>query len=169
MLTQNQEKYLKTIPAEKIARIKAFDPKVNASVSAITEQISQAAPGLPVLFMGASALGIAGQNDIDLNILSSPPEYAKYLPAFSATFGPPAKQNPNLVKWEFLHDGFDVELYLTDRDSAALAEQVRTFELLRDDPKLRKDYERLKLACDGLPFREYMRCKYEFFNEILGI
>jgi len=167
MLTPDQEKYLLTIPPDKLARLQPFDPVVRHAAEQIIVQIKEAVPGLEVFFGGASALGIAGQNDIDLNVLSSPLEYAKYLPALSATFGPPARQNPNLVKWEFSRDGFDVELYLTDRDSGSLREQIRTFELLRDKPKLREEYERLKLVCNGLPLREYMRQKYEFFNKIL--
>ena len=69
----------------------------------------------------------------------------------------------------FTRDNFDVELYLTDRNSPTLKEQIKTFEILRDNPKLQKEYEQIKLASNGLSFREYMRRKYEFFNKILGI
>jgi GrpB-like predicted nucleotidyltransferase (UPF0157 family) len=169
MLTQNQEKYLLTIPEDKVAIIKPFDPKVWETAQTIIGQIKNEVPDLEVFFGGASALGIAGQNGIDLNLLSTPKEYKKYIPILNKLFGQPAKTNPNLIKWEFQKNGFDVELYLSDRSSPALQEQIKTFNLLRDNPALLKEYEQLKLASSGLPFRDYMRRKYEFFNKILEI
>jgi len=99
MLTQNQEKYLLTIPADKAAVIKSFDPKARETAQSIIGQIKNEAPNLEVFFGGASALGIAGQNDIDLNLLSTPEEYKKYLPILIGLFGAPAKTNPDLIKW----------------------------------------------------------------------
>lgn len=169
MLIQNQQKYLATIPEDKIVHIRPYDSKVKDVGNSIVLKIKEAIPGLDVLFMGASALGIGGQNDIDLNILSVPAEYSKYIPVLEKLFGKPAKTNPNLVKWEFVQDGFEVELYLTDKNSPALLEQIKTFEILRDNQNLAKEYENIKLECNGLSFREYMRRKYEFFNKILKL
>ncbi len=168
MLTSNQEKYLLTIPEDKKISIQPFDPKVKETGLQIVKEIENKLPQLNVHFGGASALGIAGQNDIDLNALSSPDEYSRYLPGLITMFGEPAKNTPNLVKWEFDKNGFEVELYLTDRDSTSLQEQIKTFELIQNNQDYKKEYEQIKLACDGLSFREYMRRKYEFFNKILA-
>jgi len=169
MLTPNQEKYLQTIPTDKVTAIKPFDPKVQETAQAIIQQIKNESPNLEIFFGGASALGIAGQNDIDLNLLSTPEDYGKYIPTLTELFGQPAKTNPTLVKWEFNKDGFDIELYLTDKNSKELKRQIAVFDKLKTDLKLLKEYEQIKLASNGLPFREYMRRKYEFFNKILGI
>jgi len=167
MLTPNQEKYLQTIPEDKVIHIQPFNPKVQETAQEIISQIKSRLPDLEVFFGGASALGIAGQNDIDLNILSVPEEYDKHLPILKELFGEPAKRNPNLVEWEFKKNGFDIELYLTDRNSPAFQEQIKTFEILRDNPDYQKEYEQIKLSSDGLSFREYMRRKYEFFNRLI--
>lgn len=169
MLTPNQEKYLQTVPEDKVTIIQSFDPKVREAARRIIREIKNEMPELEAFFGGASALGIAGQNDIDINLLSTPEEYGKYLPALSDLFGQPTTTNPALIKWEFNKDGFGVELYLTDRNSPALQEQIKTYELLRDNKNLLKEYEQIKLASGGLPFREYMRRKYEFFNKISEI
>lgn len=169
MLTPNQQKYLQTIPEGKIAVIKPFDPKVREAAQEIIQQIKNKLPDLEVFFGGASALGIAGQNDIDLNLLSIPEEYNKYVPILINLFGQPAKTSPTLVQWKFERNGFEAELYLTNRNSLALKEQIKTFELLRDNPNYKKDYEQIKLSSNGLSFSDYMRKKYEFFNKILGI
>ena len=167
MLTENQEKYLKTIPEDKIASVKSFDPKVRDSSNEIVRQIKNKLPDLEVLFMGASALEIAGQNDIDINVLSTPNEYHKHSPALKELFGEPVKSNSNLIKCEFIKDGFEVEVYLTDKNSPLLREQIETSTILKYNFDLRKQYEKIKLECNGLSFREYMRRKYEFFNKIL--
>lgn len=167
MLTKGEEKYLKTIPEDKMANVKPFDPKVRDTGNSIVENIKNKMPELEVLFMGASALGIAGQNDIDINILSTPNEYTNHLPSLVKLFGEPTKLNSNLIKWEFVKDGFEVEPYLTDKDSPLLQRQVNTFNILKNSPNLTKEYENIKRECDGLSFREYMKRKFEFFNKIL--
>jgi len=58
---------------------------------------------------------------------------------------------------------------MTDKNSQGIKEQKRTFELLKTDSKLLHEYEKLKNDSNGLPLREYMRRKYEFYNRILGI
>ncbi len=166
MLTENQIKYINSIPENKITQIKPFDPRAKQTGNELVQVIKQKMPELEVLFMGATELGIAGQNDIDLNVLSSPEEYEKYLPLLKELFGEPIKSSPNLIKWEFVRNGFDVELYLTDKNSSLLREQIKTFELLQGNPELLKEYEAIKLASDGLFFREYMKRKYEFFNKL---
>jgi hypothetical protein len=71
MLTPNHEKYLQTISSDKIAVIRPFDPKLQEVAKKIIQRIKNESPDLEVFFGGASALGIAGQNDIDLNVLSN--------------------------------------------------------------------------------------------------
>jgi GrpB-like predicted nucleotidyltransferase (UPF0157 family) len=167
MLNSDEEKYLLTIPEGKATVIKPFDPEVSKTARDIIKQINQALPGLQVFFGGASALGIAGQNDIDMNILTTPPEYPKYLPTLINLFGQPIKCGPILIKWEFVRNGFEVEMYLTDKNSPTLQRQIKVYQILNKNPELRHEYEQIKLSCDGLPFREYMHRKYEFFHKIL--
>lgn len=57
---------------------------------------------------------------------------------------------------------------IADSESPSMKDQVRMFEILKNNSKLLKEYEQIKFASDGLSFREYMRRKYEFFNKVLG-
>jgi len=168
MLTLNQEKYLLTIPEDKVIEIKPFDPKVQDSAQSIIYKIKEALPEAEVLFMGASALGIAGQNDIDITVLANG-KLGEYSKSLENIFGQPIKSNSALQKWEFEKGGFEVELYLNDTISPILQEHIDTFNLLQNNKNLLAEYEQIKLVSDGLPFREYMKRKYEFFNRILGI
>ena len=168
MLTPNQEKYLLTIPEDKVIIIKPFDPKVKKAAQEIISKIKETLPEAEILFMGASALEIAGQNDIDMTILANG-EFESHSNSLENFFGNPVKSNPTLIKWEFVQDGFEVELYLNDVISPVLQEQIDTFNLLKNSPELLEEYEQIKLKSDGLLFREYMRRKYEFFNRILEL
>jgi GrpB-like predicted nucleotidyltransferase (UPF0157 family) len=166
MLKESQEKYLSTLPDGKIIVVKPFDPKVLQAAKEILDQLHQALPDLIIHFGGASALGIAGQNDIDINILATPEEYEKYSPIIEQIFGEP-KRHGTSIKWEFIKNGFDVELYLTNKNSPNLQDQIRVFEILSHNKELRDEYEHIKLPYGAIDFKEYMRKKYEFFNKIL--
>lgn len=168
MLTPNQEKYLLTIPENKVTIIKPFNPRIQELARNIISKIKEILPKVKILFMGASALGIAGQNDIDITILSNG-NFEKNHKLLNGLFGKPTKSNHTLIKWEFIQDGFDVELYLNDKISSVLQEQIDTFNLLKNNPKLLREYERIKLESKDISFKDYMRRKYEFFNRILGI
>ncbi len=168
MLTSSQEKYLQKIPENQTVSIKPFDPKAKGVASDIIAEIKQIVPKLKVLFMGAAALGIAGQNDLDLYILCPEKDFAKYLSKLEEHFGKRV-QGISIIKWEFTRGGFPVELYLTDPETPLMKEQIQLFELLKSDPILRKEYEQIKLDSEGISFREYMRRKYEFFNRVLGL
>lgn len=166
MIKESQEKYLSTLPDDKIIVVKPFDPKVQEVAKGIIDQLKIALPELTIHFGGAAALGIAGQNDIDINILATPEEYDKYSPIIEKIFGEPKRKGTS-IKWEFVRDGFDVELYLNDKNSKNLQEQIHVFEVLSENKELRDQYEQIKMPYGPIDFKEYMRKKYEFFNKIL--
>jgi len=169
MLRSNEKSYLLSIPGDKIASIKPFDLAAIQAAQQIINEIKVRLPDLEIFFGGATALEIAGQNDIDLNLLSIPGEYNMHFPVLVELFGQPAKSSPTLIKWEFVRNGFEVELYLTDRNSPELQRQIQVYNLLLHNTDYKKEYEQIKLACNGMSFREYMKRKYEFFNKILAL
>jgi GrpB-like predicted nucleotidyltransferase (UPF0157 family) len=166
MIKESQEKYLSSLRNNRIIVIKPFDPKVQEVANRIINQLKAALPELTIHFGGAAALGVAGQNDIDINILTTPEEYDRHSPIIEKMFGEPKRRGTS-IKWEFIRDGFDVELYLTDKNSPNLQDQIRVFEILSQNKGLRDQYERIKMPYGPIDFKEYMRKKYAFFNEIL--
>lgn len=171
MIKESQEKYLASLPDGKVIEVKPFDPRVQEVARSIMTQIKEALPDAVFHFGGAAALGIAGQNDIDISIPYALPDFERYLSVIEKLFGSPSRigtspQNKS-VKWEFKKDDFDVELYMSLKDSPASQEQIKTFELLSQSKELRDAYERTKLPYGPIDFKEYMRKKYEFFNKML--
>ncbi len=52
MLTPNQEKYLLTIPEDKVAKVIPFSPKSRQIAEKVVEQVNQVFLELKVLFIG---------------------------------------------------------------------------------------------------------------------
>ncbi len=169
MLSEAQAKYLLTIPDDKTVTIYPFTLELEAIAEELVTTAQKAVPDLLVRHMGASALGLSGQGDLDIYILCSQDQFDSHLPALIEVFGEPTKRGETSIKWAFEKNGFPVELYLTDPSSEAMQEQMKVFELLRDNEDLRKEYELLKEQMNGRSFRGYQTVKYEFYNRILGL
>jgi len=171
MIKESQEKYLESLPEGKSIEVKPFDPRVQEVAEKIVAEVKEVLPDLPMRFGGAAALGIAGQNDIDILMLSTPTEFERYFSALEKLFGSPSRIGTSpknkSVKWEFVRDDFPVELYMVFEGSPAAEEQIKTFERLSQNKELRDAYEQTKLPYGPIDFKEYMRKKYEFFNKIL--
>lgn len=158
---------MKKIPADKIVRIDPFNRKVTKTAEAVIRSIKEVYPDLEVKHMGASALGISGQNDLDIYAFSKPSDFGNYLLGLIKLFGEPLHKHETFIEWKFNKDGFDIELYLTALDSPTMKRQIAVFEILKSNKKLLKEYEKLKFSMDGKSFKEYQRKKYEFYNRIL--
>ena len=108
MLSDNEKKYLNRIPLSKKAVIFPYDLKVKDAVNIIKGKIDKVGRSWKTVWLGASALGIAGQNDIDFHILCSKSEFSKYAKKVKKIFGE-SVPNMSVYKWEFKLKGFEVE------------------------------------------------------------
>lgn len=168
MLTEAQKKYLETIPEDKAARVKAWDPKTKAVAEKIMERIRAADPNVRIYYTGASALKLPGENDLDFSILCPRADFAETLPKLETVLGKPQKIGKENIRWEDIKvEGYPVDVHLSDINSGIFfKEHLPVFELLKRDRKLWEEYKTLKEQADGLPYREYQRRKYEFYNKI---
>ena len=135
MITKNEENYLKKISASKKVYVKPFDQKAKKTGGLIIKKIKRVFPNLKILFMGATALEIAGQNDIDIYVLSNPKDFNKYLPSLKKLFGKPKNTHKDFIEWKFIRDNHPIELYLTNPDSPSMLRQIDVFEILKSDKK----------------------------------
>jgi GrpB-like predicted nucleotidyltransferase (UPF0157 family) len=167
MLTNDEKDFLSKIPADRKIRIFPFDPKVTRIAEDIIKSINNTYPNLEVKHMGASALGISGQNDVDIYAFSDPSGFDKYLPGLIKLFGEPLHRHETFCEWKFKKDGFDIEFYLTKKDSETMQKQIKVFEILKNNKDPLKEYENLKASMNGKSFKEYQEKKYEFYHKIL--
>lgn len=167
MLIPDEIDYLNKIPADKKVNIHPFDPKVAGVAEDLIHSISNIFPDLEVKHMGASAIGISGQNDIDIYAFSEPKDFERFLPGLVKLFGEPLHRHETFIEWKFKREEFDIEFYLTTKDSKTMSKQIAVFETLKNNKDLLKKYEKLKESMNGKSFREYQENKYEFYHRIL--
>ena len=167
MITENQRDYLSKLDSQKSERmikVYPYNPRTSEIAEAIISGIKNTIPEAGVRFMGASALSISGQNDVDIYIIC-PSELRK-------TYS----EKLNFValtelgnKWKGPGDEIEISIYLSDPNDSKFKEQVEIFEKLKNNPTLLKEYENLKKANSGKTYKEYQTAKYEFYNRVLGI
>lgn len=170
MLTPDEQHFLDHLSpavANKQIVIRPYSDKVKEKAEEVMSSIRKAYPDLDVRLMGAAGLGISGQNDIDIYILSKGYEFEKYLPGLKKLFGMPKSTNQSSIAWKFTNHSHDVELYLTDPDAPTTQRQIKVFETLKSNPALLQEYEKLKQSLNGSTYKEYQTKKYEFYNRLL--
>ena len=167
MLTEGQIKYLASIPDDKMMVVKPWNPKGLDIADQIIADIKSVEPDLEVVLLGSLPLKITGQEDIDIDVYCIKSEQPKYLDNFKKLFGEPGRIGKNSIGWDFQRDGFSVDVWLTDPTAETTKAQVQVFNLLKNNPNLLQEYERIKKEAKDLPYKEYQRRKYEFYNKIL--
>lgn len=168
MLTKDETNYLDKIPKDKVVNIYPFDSQITKIVDKIISSVNKIYPDLEIKHMGASALKISGQNDIDIYAFSDPSNFDNYLSGLIKLFGKPLHIHETFIEWGFNKNGFDIEFYLTAKDSETMKKQINVFKTLSSNSKLLKEYKNLKQSMNGKSFREYQRKKYEFYHSILN-
>ncbi|PIP57976.1 hypothetical protein COX03_00110 [Candidatus Woesebacteria bacterium CG22_combo_CG10-13_8_21_14_all_39_10] len=167
MLTKDELDFLNKIPADKKVYIYSFNPKAVKVAEDLIQSINNIYPDLEVKHLGTSALRISGQNDIDIYAFSDPKDFDRFLPDLTKLFGKPLHKHETFIEWKFKKDSFDIEFYLTAKDSETMKKQIKVFETLKSNGKLLKEYEKLKESMNRKSFREYQEKKYEFYHRIL--
>lgn len=166
MLTASEKEYLEKIPDDRIVMIQPYDPKMEEVAATLMQEIHVMFPEVTIHFLGASALKISGQGDIDLYVCSPKEKFEKYLPTLTSLFGDHVA-NTSTFEWQFVRDGFQISVYLTDPATDSMKRHIAVFTLLKNSPELQKEYELIKESMNGKSLREYQRAKYEFYHKIL--
>ena len=93
MITSGQEKYLATLPDGRIVHVAPFDPLARETGTALVAEIQTALPEVAIHYIGSTVLGIAGENDIDVSIVSAG-SFENELSALDALYGKPTNYKP---------------------------------------------------------------------------
>lgn len=150
--------------SDEIFHIQPWTPRVREAADGLVTRIHEQTPELVVLFMGAAALGLPGNNDIDLDILCDAEDISSYTKILGDVLGSPNSSDANLTSWKFELNGFEVDAILSDPRISHVPLQRKRFEILKASPKLQDEYRKLKESCDGLPEVEYEKRKIAFLE-----
>jgi len=167
MLTEGQINYLSKLDLERANApvfISAYNPKTEVIAENVINKIKKILPGSDIQYMGASALKISGQNDVDIYIITPNEIKREYFSKLNSLFGEQIKN-----KWQWNEKGVEVSVYLSDPEDKKFQEQLDIFNLFKSNPDVLEEYEALKNSLNGKTYKEYQTGKYEFYNRVLGI
>ena len=167
MLTQGQKDYLSKLNPEMAnssVHVESYNPHTKLVAEEVINTIKGQIPEADVRFIGASALGISGLNDVDIYVICPVELKESYLSKLEDLFGEQIKN-----QWQWMKNGFEVSVYLSDPEDKSFKEQIKIFNILKNNPKILKEYKDLKHSMSGKSYKEYQMAKYEFYNMILDI
>lgn len=166
--TPREYLYSFTYPTDKYIHIKPYDPEVKHKGEELINKIHALYPALKVNFIGSSVLGISGQKDIDLIIESPPEDFHLYIKGLTSILGKPVKKRVGLIEWDTRIDNYIIDVLMMDHKNPIGRNTIRTHERIKKNKMFLKQYEKLKLSCNGTSLREYKRRRLEFFNYVDG-
>jgi hypothetical protein len=155
--------YSFTYSNNKFVRVIPFDPVNRYLANQLIIKIKNVYPGLSVHLLSSVALGIAGQNDIDIFIECNKEKLKDYLKGLIGVLGSPKKIRANFIEWAFTIKNSEVQVLLIDPKNPLLEKVLKTFGFLKQNKEILKAYEKLKIDSNGVSEREYARRKLEFF------
>ena len=165
MLHESQKQYMAGIPESSDAHIKPWDSSAAEYAKNLIGQLERAT-GLEVFWGGSLALGMLGQNDIDLTLFAEPKDFSHYVPGVISILGEPTYTLVDKILWRTVKDGHNVDAYLGSKNSEGAQADILFSSSLKNNPTLSQEYVSLKEQ--GLSARECYKRKNEFYNRVVG-
>lgn len=123
-----------------------------------------------VLHRGSSALGIAGQKEVDIYIPVLEKDMNEVVKKLEQLFGISPKSIYIGERIKFLQEinSIRVEIMVVNKDHKSWIEGEDVFSRIKGSNSLLKEYETLKMEASSLPYKEYQARKVDFFNKVIG-
>lgn len=166
MLTESQEQYMAGIPEDAKSDIKPWDSKAAEFARNLVVELEKAT-GLEVFWGGSLALGILGQNDIDLTLFCEPQDFGKYLPKIVSILGQLKWELEDKILWRTTKDAYKVDAYLGSKNLEGVQNDLFFSNSLKNNPALLQEY--ISVKEQGLSAREYYKRKNEFYNRVVNM
>ncbi len=168
MLTPEQEKWIESL-SDRIISITPYDPRANELFDKVKGKIQSVLGNeVKIEHCGATYLGISGQDEVDVSIVTSKDKFLEYIPRLEAAFGPVRSNYPDRARFEIKEEGKKIDLKIIDENHPNYINGKVFEEYLNSHPEDLERYRSLKEECDGFTVKEYQRKKVEFTNEILS-
>ncbi|MDD2758245.1 MAG: GrpB family protein [Patescibacteria group bacterium] len=169
MLTTEQRKWVNHLSDTNKISIVPFSPKTKKIFKLIKKDLTKILGKTRISLRGSTALGIAGQGEIDLYIPTSEKNFNAYLDKLIKHLGQAGSIYPlRRVRFVKYIDGIKIEIFLINKNHSDWKNLLRFEKILKSSPSALKRYERLKLQNNGSSLRDYYTKKIEFMNKILN-
>ncbi len=143
-----------------------YDPKSDVIVEKVRSQIAKKFPELTLNYVGSSSLRILDERELDLYVNVNASEFGKYVPAFKKMFGTPIDDKPDFIQWYFPEDEYMVDVSIIDPARPKFQKELKSFLLLKNNPKLREEYSKIKRDAQGGSLRKFQFRKVAFLSKL---
>lgn len=168
MLTPEQEKWIDSL-SDRPVTIVPYDERSERLFNEVRSEIyGLLGRDIEVEHEGSSALGISGQDEIDVSIAVSKDKIEEYIPKLETVFGPVRKRYEDRARFEVRREEKKIDLKIVDMNNQNSLEAKLFKEYMLNHPEDLERYRVLKEESHGQTTKEYYRRKIEFINDILA-
>ncbi len=164
LLIQSPKDYLFSFTASNTdtVHIYPYDPKSSEIENTILEKIKHL--NLETHSIGSNKFKIAGKRDLDIFLICNRNDLKIMTEKLESIFQPAEKKSEDFSEWHFKEGDFEIDINLMLKKSKRFEKLINQFNFLMSRPELIKQYEELKLSCNGFSTRQYNLRRMAFFN-----
>jgi GrpB-like predicted nucleotidyltransferase (UPF0157 family) len=169
MLSTKQQEWVDHLSNDGKIKIVPYDPSCEEKYESIKEEVQkEIGEKNPVLHMGASDMGISGQDEIDIYVPVSPGKFNEIVSKIEKLFGSP-ESHYELERARFSTEieGKHIDVFVINKESYGWISNVKFHTYVKSKPVALEEYRKLKESMNGLGTRDYYREKIEFINKII--
>lgn len=168
MLSPQQEEWIAHLSTEKTVVIVPFDSSAEQRFQRLKQMMrAELGEDIPVEHRGSTALGISGQDEIDVYIPVKRDDFPILETALIKLFGDPRSKYPARVRFDASTDSKRIDVFLIDKGHGDWLRGVAFEDICRKDPAILDSYRKLKEEMNGWSVQDFYRRKTEFINEVL--
>ena len=170
MLTEEQEEWINHLSDTDHVSVVPFDQHCEAEFTKIKKAIQDVVGNQQaVLHRGASALGISGQDEIDVYVPVGEEDFDNTAKALARAFGEPQSHYPQKrARFSVRLEGKRIDIFVINKHDDDWKNSERFYYFLQSHKDVLEAYRKLKEDAAGQSVRDYYRTKIIFINDVLA-
>jgi GrpB-like predicted nucleotidyltransferase (UPF0157 family) len=153
----------------KKVKIVQYDPKIKDIFEEFKQILIQQLGKIEIKHMGASALSISGQGEIDLYIPTTPTKFNSLVKEITKLYGKPGSLDNDWARFNYTYKNTEIEIMVMHKNCSDYIDNTMFFNYLKTHPIDAKKYEQLKQKYAKVSKREYYKQKGIFIRNILKL
>jgi GrpB-like predicted nucleotidyltransferase (UPF0157 family) len=149
-----------------IVAIGEYDPRIAKIAAAWQQRLDSIVSGLPIHWVGSTALGIPGLPDVDLVVECDASRIAEFVEPLSRLLDRPIGRTRRYARWSRQEGDVTVDVLLADPETRLYRRVTESYRLMLAKPELLEEYKDIKRQSQGLSRRWYEYRRNRFFNKL---
>lgn len=169
MINIEQQAWLNHLDDSDHIKIVPYNPKAKEVFKVIKARLIKVLGNIRISHRGSTALKISGQGEIDLYVPVSKKDFNVTVKKLEKHLGKPGSLYA-LKRARFVAyiDSIKIEIFVINKNDSGWKMSVRFETRLKNNPKMLRDYEKLKIKANGLSTQKYYTLKIAFINKVIN-